>query len=258
MKLVRHNHRHQQGFTIIELMIALSILSLLLLIGSVLLIQIGKIYSKGVNATNVQTASQTIVSNVGQALQFGGELPADCTPKPSTTDPTTCAASASGSTYAYCIGTTRYSYKLNSKLSASPDPAQNPHDTYHALWRDTMSSNATCNPLNLDTAAVPTDSVTLKDPITGALKGDGRELLPVNARITRFYVQPLVANVSYGIDVWISYGDNDLLDVIGTGNCPAGRSATRSCAGYARCKGGPGQEYCATSQLSTIITRRLP
>lgn len=243
---------NQQGFTIIELMVALSILSVLLVITTVTMIQIGKLYSKGVNAAAVQNAARNIVGDVSGALQFGGSTPYSCNVyhPPATTGSgssanaaPTCAAGfiqksapwgTSVNIYSYCIDTTRYSYSVDLQISENPSNGQ----TYHALWRDIMNNNSSCNPLDLTSQAAggPADSATVA--------GSGRELVPTHMTLTNFLVQETPTGSGlYALTIGLAYGDHDLQNIDASGNVT--------------CGGGPGQEYCGTSVLQTILTRRL-
>src|SRR5579884_1902974 len=102
---------HQGGFTIVELMIALSILSTILIVSTAVLMQIGSIYTKGVNEANVQNATRTIVADLTATLQFSGFAPDNCV-----TTPTTCYSQSPAPSdlihgpFAFCVGNTRYSY----------------------------------------------------------------------------------------------------------------------------------------------------
>jgi prepilin-type N-terminal cleavage/methylation domain-containing protein len=272
MKITRSNtsRNSQAGFTIVELMIALAVLSVLLVMASVIMLQIGKMYSKGVNAAAVQTASRDIVGTISNTLQFSGDEPSSCSPMPAT-GAVTCAAHSAVETrpggdnqtvYAYCIGTTRYTYVLGPKLSSTP----NAQGAYHVLWQDKMSSpaNTNCYPLNINTAAIPSTCPGVSTSLCAAVVNSGKELIPQNMRLTRFLIRSIdVTGTTYGVDAWLAFGDDDLLTIANTsaatpvGVCDPGQGGKASCAGYVHCNGGIGQEYCATSQLSTTVTRRL-
>lgn len=263
---MKKQHNNQAGFTIIELMIALAIMATLLTLSSFLLVQIGKLYSKGVNASTAQNASRSIIAEISNTLQFSGEEPAECFPArpsgpPPYTSDVTCAVKSvakSGKTvHSYCIGTTRYSYIINSKQADSPTG----DESAHVLWQDKMTGPGDCYPVDI-TVNNPTGCLSPTPPVssTDCALGKGKELAPKSARLTRFSIDKLLTG-TYGIDVWLAYGDTDLLNITLANNasvdCTAGRGGNAACAGYATCKGGPGQEYCATSSLSTTITRRL-
>lgn len=70
--ITQHN---QRGFTIIELMIATTVFSVVLLICSFAMLQIGRTYYKGIAMSRTQTVSRSIMDEVSQAIQFSGGTP---------------------------------------------------------------------------------------------------------------------------------------------------------------------------------------
>ncbi len=208
--------KSSRGFTIVELMIALSVLSTILVLATVIMINIGSLYSKGVNLSNLQNTNRNILSGVSSSFQFTGQNLQKPLPNPNTDD-----------VYAACIGTTRYSYVLNKELGN--DIAGPP--TAHVLWRDTMKSSATCTALNL-TVGNPTASAA--DSI------EGSEMVGAHMRLIKFNI---AGTDPYDIDVWLAYGDSDLLcDTGDPGNCDPGQ-VLKVTANPDRvlCKGGAGQ-----------------
>lgn len=249
-----HKLTDQKGFTIVELMVALTVLSVLLLVATVTLTEIGRMYNKGVTEATVQDTDRNIVNDISGALAYGGTTPFSCT------DQTTQVQTSSGNVnssvtcaaghtqvlwqgvqldiYSYCIDTTRYSYVLDKQVvAASPTSNQ----LYHGLWRDTMTSNAACNPLDIT-----------KDPATGvpsdsaSQPGSGSELIPLRMELTRFRVEEVQPTGSglYTVGVTLAYGDMDLLSISSTD-------------GSVQCNGDSGQEFCGVSNLDTVVDRRL-
>ncbi len=74
----------------------------------------------------------------------------------------------------------------------------------------------------------------------GAVPNNPRQLLGRNMRVADPIITATGTPNSINIKVVVVYGDADLLNPAGTG-----------------CKGGPGQEYCASSVLETYATKRL-
>ncbi len=235
----------QQGFTIVELMIALSVLSTILVMSTIVLIQIGSLYTKGVNGANLQNTTRTIMADVAASLQFSGNQPPSCT----SLDGITCYATVPGSprtvgagptamtVYSYCIDTTRYSYVLNRELGDDTTAPGGDAQTAHVLWRDTMKdSNDVCKPLDL-TADIPSD----------AQSAGGYEMMSNHMRLTRFNIPPPSGNV-YTIDVWTAFGDSDLVNT---------QPSSDPTPGLSTCNGGAGTQFCATSMITTSITRRV-
>jgi len=232
-----------KGFTIVELMIALSVLAVLLVTSTLVMIQIGGLYTKGVNAADLQNTTRNIVGDIASQLQFSGRAPVGCTPalnnRTCYADSQDITVSAVGggtaeiTVYSYCIGDTRYSYFLNHKLGV---------DTYngeaipHVLWRDTLKTATTaCEPLDI-TESVPSDDDTKP--------GSGYEMMGSNMRLTRFNVQPAsTSGNTYYVDVWTAFGDSDLVQTDATGK--------------PTCRTTRGSQFCSNSIISTQITGRV-
>lgn len=225
----------EQGFTIVELMIALSVLSTLLLMSTVLLMNIGAMYNKGVHMASIQNTGRNIVQDVSAALEFSNQQPVYNPGYPAAYTNYTVSGKIVPE-YSFCLDTKRYTYILNQQVVTSPDYTLTPPQTYHAMWVDTMKSNASCIPMNLTQSTPQNPPGGLADST-----GDGRELIPAKSRLSAFSAQESPAGSGiYDISVIMAYGDNDLLNAGGT-----------------RCNGSKGQEYCATTNLSTVVTRRL-
>lgn len=228
------SRKTEGGFTIIELMIALTVLSTILALGATIITRISFLYTKGVNSAALQNASRNISSDVGSELQFAGIAPAPCN---SASLITTCFAGKhtySGvDVYAFCINKTRYSYVLNRTLGLDQSTDVN---TPHVLWRDTMDSSATCDPVDMTQASAPS--------------ANGYEMVGSHMRISRFKVEetPVNSNI-YAVDVWMAYGDDDLV-VVDTSADPAK-------AGRTTCRGDTGSQFCAISNISTSVTMRI-
>lgn len=226
IRLSRQNPT-EAGFTIIELMIALSILSLVLLLSTFGIVQIGKLYSKGMNQANTQNAARNIMNNIASQIQLGGVIPQFVAPS---TPATTTTPSSVG---AVCIGSKRYSFMVNHQLTKAP--------TDHALWLDVMNGSSTCLPITtLITSVAPTDLLNTSSP------NNGSELLSTNMRLTDLNIAS--ANGFYTITVSLAYGDNDLINYTPrSGVTPA----------VTTCKGGTGSEFCALATLTQTIAPRM-
>lgn len=218
---------NEAGFTIIELMIALTILSLILLLSTYGIVQIGKMYSKGMNQTNAQNTARNIMNNIASQIQLGGTTPLFTAPAaPATT-------SAPSSVGVVCIGSKRYSFMINHKLTKAP--------TDHVLWFDVMNSSSTCLPINtLITSATPTDLLNTSSP------NNGSELMSTGMRLSDLDVQS--ANGFYTITVSLAYGDDDLINYTPRAGATAATTT---------CKGGKGSEFCAIATLTQTIAPRM-
>lgn len=250
------------GFTIVELMIALSVLSVLLLISTVTLMNLGKMYVKGDNMARAQEATRNIASMIADQVRLGGNVPSIYTPS----DYADAHYDSLTSDGYFCIGRIRYSYLLDRQVTGSPDLSLK--QTRHALWRDELPSS-TCPTLN-PPASTPLDLVNSTNPGI-----NGQELVPGNMRLTELKVDTVNGDSGmYSVTVGIAYGDNDLLcnssstSMLpdGAPDCSAGSIAKypgphfdnlRSSGGNIRCISGTGQQFCAVSSVSVSVARRV-
>lgn len=200
--------KYQDGFTLVELLIATAVFSVVLLLCTTGLIKISRSYTKGVIATRTQEAARKAIDSISQTLQltpgnFSG------------------LKGPVGDTSAYCIGNQQFSFILNEKIvSSSPGAGE----THHALLaHPIISSGCTINSIDSPTAA-------------------GQELLAPQMQLANLDIQSL-PDGRFRITVRVIYGDDDLFL---NPNTPS-----------ASCKPSAGSEFCAVSELSTIVQRRV-
>lgn len=216
---------NQSGYTIVELMIATSLLSVIILVGSMVMINIGRQYYKGINQAKVQNGARNITDEVATQLQLSSNTPI--------------YKEGPDGSKRYCIGTTRYTFVLNRQISDSPSASQ----TRHVIWRDDNNVTGGCEDPVAGFLAAPEPSPSA----TG-----GVELMASNSRLSAFCIgtyNPAEADgcneatdSPYSVTVGIVYGDQDLST--GTG------IATR-------CNGGVDSQFCAVASMQTNVARRL-
>lgn len=220
----------QKGFTIVELMIATSVLSVILLLVSVMMLSIGNLFYKGVNQARVQDNVRSITDDVSQHLKLVGA---------SSITPFTGTYFNGGNRYdvsGYCIGSTRYTAIIGHQVGNGPEP-NNPtiFRAAHVLWRDTTP---VCGPLDISQA----------NPLGSG--SDGTELIAPGSRLTEFCIGSLALSCTndvtspYTLTVSVAFGESDLLS-----STPYSITTT--------CNGSTGDQYCATAGLSTLVTQRL-
>jgi prepilin-type N-terminal cleavage/methylation domain-containing protein len=132
------------------------------------------------------------------------------------------ASPSPGSSYAFCIGNQQYSFTTGTQLVDSPTSSQ----TYHAL---VVNDAAGC------TSSTPAQNVR------GATVS-GRELLAPKMRLSKIEVTNVGTNL-YKVSVRVVFGDDDLL------SNPTGANAA--------CKGTQGTQFCAVSDITTVVTKRV-
>jgi prepilin-type N-terminal cleavage/methylation domain-containing protein len=206
----------QDGFTIIELLIATTIFSVILLIMTFGILQISRTYYKGVGLARTQEVARTISDEVAQAIQFGG-------------DSIVMGAAGDGS-QGRCIGGREFSYLLYRQLV---QPATVPNHARHAMVvRDNVACGATAQQLSNTNAA-------------------GRELVSPRMRLTAMSINRIGATDLYSVTVGVGYGDNS---VFVDRNSDGQINATDA---PIECRNNQGSQFCATSELNTVVQRRV-
>lgn len=203
---------NSRGFTLVELMIATTVFSVVLLIVSVGLIQIGRAYYKNITSSRTQEAARSVIDDISGSSQLSESPPR-------------ISGDGVATPGAVCLGTDRYTYRIDDPISAPGE---------HALYADKISASAECTPVNL--ASPP----------------EGRELLSENMRLLHFSVTPMGGLTN--VHIKVGYGDSDLLTHYhenGTRNLAVSPSD-------AQCRSSSqGGTFCAVSELETIVKRRI-
>lgn len=207
----------QQGFTIVELMIATLVFSVILIVITVGVLHFTNAYYKGINSSTTQNTARNIIDTVSQAIEFGS---ADLGHAP-----------AVGPITAYCVGGQQFDFVLGAEIALSPSATQ----TKDALYQRPHSGSGCVN--------IPTPTLR-----AGSATG-GKELLGQNMRLSKFSVTQLPSGL-YTITVRVVYGDDALL-ISPSGTIPA------YSAPDATCKSQTGSQFCAASELSTTVQSRI-
>lgn len=200
--MTRHSYRHQRqtGFTIIELMIATLIFSLVVILITVGVLSFTRAYYKGVHQSTTQNTARLIIEEIAQAIQFsGGEIQPALTP--------------TGGSQGFCISNQRYSFVLGKQLT--DDTVLSANQARHALVMDKGTSCGGASAQNVESATVT-----------------GTELLRPMMRLSKLSIAPIAGTDMFKIDIRIVYGDDDLLENP-TGpdaRCKTGISGSQYCA----------------------------
>ncbi|HZM64662.1 MAG TPA: prepilin-type N-terminal cleavage/methylation domain-containing protein [Candidatus Saccharimonadales bacterium] len=173
---------NSKGFTVIELMVATSVFALVLVVVTSGILQVSRLYYKGVNAANTQSVARSITDTISQTIQFAGGA----------VEPTTAGAATPSAPKVLCIGNQRFVYALGWQVTDGA-PNSTKHQSFHGLVQDNVSS---CGPSSTQPLDVP-----------GVV---GREMLSPGMRLSKLNVTDLGANL-YRVEVRIIYGDDDLL-----------------------------------------------
>ncbi|HSX30212.1 MAG TPA: prepilin-type N-terminal cleavage/methylation domain-containing protein [Candidatus Saccharimonadales bacterium] len=221
-------NKHQSaGFTIVELLVATIIFSVVLLLITAGILQVARVYYKGITEMNTQNAARNIIDTISQSIQFSGGTvtPAD-------------GSRTAGTAYAFCIGNLRFSYQLGYQVEdTSPSAAK--HQMYHGLVQDTPSG-APCS------GATPAQN--LNAPVSG------KDMIGQHMRLSNLVVRPIAGTSSYEVKVRVVYGDYDLL----FSPDPSAPAATDDTYPDAKCLGvRAGTQFCAAAELSTVVQKRV-
>ena len=203
------------GFTIVELMIATAVFSVILLMLTFGIIQISRQFTKGVITTDTQTVARNATSSISQAFQFDGGQLID-----QTRDLTPPYKQTPGKTYWFCIADNMFAFKLGVELGQSSNN--------NVLVEQQLTGN-TC---------------PIVDPFLAPLPGKVTELLSPHMRLSQLNITKITPGV-YRVAIEVAYGDDDLL------------SNPSDTTGQNTCKGQTGDQFCATSKLTTIIEQRV-
>ena len=220
MRYTFSRQRRDAGFTIIELLIATLVFSVILLIVTGGIMAFTRTYDKGINETNTQTAARNILGNISQAVQFSSAVNGFVGPLKTTGSP---------ASRAFCVNNTRYSYLLGYEVEDTFNGSL--HQSPHALVVDNVPSCSVAD--------------SAQDLAAGTLDTGSQELLGPHMRLANLSVvqETFVAPQTFLISVNVVYGDDDLL-----------KNPT---APNASCNGGTGSEFCASASLSALVEKRL-
>ncbi len=217
------NQSSYGGFTIVELMIATSIFSVLLLLCSTAIIDIGRQFYKGTITNRTQQTARQVVEDVAQAAQFSSGS-------------TSVQTQTSGSTTAYCIGQIRYTFINDKSLGGG-----NGQST-HVLWKDHIVEG-NCSVTNGVAGSLPNLAVSAPSNDT-----DGQEMLGSNMRVPTFTISKSGNTIS--VNLTVSYGQDDTVFVTDPG--------PPLTADYTKCLSTRvGGQFCAVSTISTNVGQRL-
>ncbi|HEX7963913.1 MAG TPA: prepilin-type N-terminal cleavage/methylation domain-containing protein [Candidatus Saccharimonadales bacterium] len=167
-----------RGFTIVELMMATLVFSLILLLVTIGVLQVNRVYYKGVTEANTQNVARGIMDTIAQAIQFDGGT---VTPLPTNSAP------VAGSQYYVCVNNQQFVYRPGYQLvTGSPGT----HQTTQSLIQRTISGSC----------AAPGGPVT------------GRELLSPNMRLSNLQISQIGTTNLYKVQVSVTYGDDTVMN----------------------------------------------
>lgn len=152
----------QTGFTIIELMMATIIFSMVLVVVVAGFMQIGRIFYKGISISSTQEAARSLSAGITDDLTFARSV--------SLSDAASGAAYNDNGTSFFCVGNHRYAYKVDGYKITSADVTDSsrpiegvqrtnipggcpaPSDNPGTAWKQMLGPDMQLNVLNLKCA----------------------------------------------------------------------------------------------------------
>jgi prepilin-type N-terminal cleavage/methylation domain-containing protein len=208
------------GFTIIELLLATTIFSLVLLGALAGFLQTGSLFYKGVTLTQTQATAKQILDDVSTSISNSSGVQ---------------SPNLGGYNY-YCIGNVRYTYILNNG-ALNNNPGSNPSQSY-SLLKDTLPNSSCPEPCTNSCGA---NELTINN---------ATEMITDNMSLSQFLVCKSGSNL-YDVNLTVAYGDTgSLTPPSGTPSCPSSSDnyVPPTCVGTTH-----NQQFCAVSSLSTTV-----
>ena len=231
---ISRKNSSQAGFTIVELMIATLIFSVILVVITAGVLHFTTDYYKGINSSSTQNAAAAVMNNVSQTIQFsnisGANQPGQGT--------------ISSVSYA-CVGNEEFIYSLGTLDTGA-----------NGLY--VFNDSGTCIKDNSYLTATNWDS--------------RQDLLQPHMRLVAFSIdQNDATSNTWNVAVTVAYGDADLLcdstATPGTGGCAhtdgpfdeAGltNDITTAANPDIHCKSQKGSQFCDVANLSTTVQARV-
>ncbi len=222
---MKHKQLSQKGFTLVELLIATAVFSMVLIVFLTALMGVSQLFYKGVNLSNTQGAARNVIQTIADDIQFSKEAP-------------------DFHTDYFCIANYRYSFKLGVQVDSGL-----PND--YGLVREKVS---VCKAPD----TVPPDNVPAAQlqPINF---GTAEKLLDPGMQLNDMSIKPLNGAVSAKILI-VYYGANKgvFTSQIASNNDPSSPSYNAYQATDAQCTGSPSSsQFCATAKYQTTILQNF-
>jgi prepilin-type N-terminal cleavage/methylation domain-containing protein len=227
------SHNNNKGFTLVELMFAMTFISVLLVAIAMTTIQIGNIYNKGITLRQVNEAGLAVTAELQRSI--AASVPFDVTPKtvntPSTSTSKYVVRNGGGR---LCLGNYSYAWNYGSALAGGTGaPAiYNLYDdnTPVRFARVEDAGGSLC--ANTNTPVVRANSTEL-------LSSGDRDLVVHAFSITQTANDPSTSQAIYAISMLIGTNDTKQLTV-GNSSCKPPSA-------------GVGDEtYCSVNQMDII------
>lgn len=195
------NHVKQKGFTLIELMLAMTFIAVLLIAIAMTTIQISNIYNKGITLREVNQAGRTITDDLQRSI--GSTSPFNVTPKKNDTDPDTATSHyvVRDNGGRLCVGGYTYAWNYGKAL-ASGDIFNKYDDNSPVRFVKVKDGGNLCTN---STAKIP------KDIASEMLSSSDRDLVVHSFDIKQTSTEPSTEQSIYSLTMLIGTNDREQL-----------------------------------------------
>lgn len=228
----RQTKKQAHGFTLVELLVASAVFSVVSIVALTSFVEIGRIFYR----TSIYTVNQQTSHNI--LTRVSGDISATTTVS---TLPGDAGTTNNLQRYYYCVGNDRYTFILGHEVNLDQENRTN----NFGLLRDKTASATGCNN--------PFDSNGNSN-----ISNDAAELLGNNMRLNEFClerIQTSTSNTNYGnlyrVTLDVASGDNRNL----TTKAPPADAPNDQCVSptFYTCQGGlQTTQYCADSNLQIL------
>jgi prepilin-type N-terminal cleavage/methylation domain-containing protein len=225
---------NNNGFTILELIIATAIFSGALLMLMLGFLSISNSYTKGLTVTETQNVSRNVINTISQSLEFGNSI-ANQLPTPE-------AASNGTQSGWFCTDNYVFAYTLGQEVS-----------TVNGTKQDALEQvpDITCPVANV--SGCPNQGTTLPSADSCAKSSGAVELLGPRMRLIALAIAQGPEG-SYQIDTGVAYGDAQFLKGVVVSGVTQYYDTPLS---KVTCTGTTADNFCATSELQTVVGPRI-
>jgi prepilin-type N-terminal cleavage/methylation domain-containing protein len=213
------------GFTIIELLVATTIFSIVLVVIVSSFLQVGRMFYKGVSINNTNESARNLVDSIANDARLSNFTPGG-------------ADSTDASKLFFCVGTHRYTYKLNTQVKAN-DISTSANTMGAGIVQDTTSGSC-LDPTHL--AGINPSQVLGPDMRLNALS--------VTKNTTGTSVMIHAHVLFYGVDSSVFSSSTHPNDT-DTDHAAALNDPTAYCSGNLL-----STQFCAVSDIGTSVTLR--
>lgn len=238
---MNHDNRSQAGFTIIELTLAMTFISVLLLAIALTIIQIGAVYNRGMLLKEVNQVSRTVSDDVRRTLSGGNAFALDTDYK--------AFPNVGGR---LCTGSYSYVWNVGAKQSTSETN----------VLRYAAGSSKASSPVRLvklvDTTksycAVNTSGVLTKTTIPAGEQAAARELISAGERELAIHSFRVTSGAD-ALDVLTGQRLYSIAFVIGTNNQPSLKADATGEKTSCVEPGQPGADplYCVVRDFTVVV-----